>query len=168
MENSLCLIVAVVRQNHARQRVCFDGAAEQLRPVALRLGEVPFPVNLDAGQRAELAALQLPLPSARLKLDADDPRADVVQSVLAEEGLGCDVASGGELYLALRAGFDPKRIYLHGNAKSETELRQAVEAGIANNTRIEIMTGVQPGELVALNSLNAATPLRPGLEVRAR
>ena len=39
---------------------------------------------------------------------------------------------------------------------------------IHGNTRIEIMTGVQPGELVALNSLNAATPLRPGLEVRAR
>jgi tRNA pseudouridine13 synthase len=60
---------------------------EQLRPVALRLGEVPFPASLDAEQRAELTALQLPLPSARLKLDAADARAEVVQSVLAEEGL---------------------------------------------------------------------------------
>ena len=45
-------------------------------------------------------------------------------------GAGCDVASGGELHLALHAGFAPERIYLHGNAKSEAELAMAVEAGI--------------------------------------
>jgi diaminopimelate decarboxylase len=55
-----------------------------------------------------------------------------VYRTLAEEGLGCDVASGGELYLALRAGFDPARIYLHGNAKSEAELREALEAGVGH------------------------------------
>src|SRR4051794_12490365 len=53
-----------------------------------------------------------------------------VLRVFAHEGLGCDVASGGELHLALRAGFAPERIYLHGNAKSEVELRAAVEAGV--------------------------------------
>jgi diaminopimelate decarboxylase len=53
-----------------------------------------------------------------------------VLRVFADEGLGCDVASGGELHLALRAGFAPKRIYLHGNAKSEAELRAAVQAGV--------------------------------------
>jgi len=52
--------------------------------------------------------------------------------VLAEEGLACDVASGGELALALRGGFDPRRIYLHGNAKSETELREALSAGVGH------------------------------------
>lgn len=46
--------------------------------------------------------------------------------------------------------------------------RQPVEAGIANNTRIEITKGLDPGELVALNSLNATQALRPGLEVRTR
>lgn len=55
-----------------------------------------------------------------------------VYRVLAEEGLSCDVASGGELYLALQAGFDPRRVYLHGNAKSESELRQALEAGVGH------------------------------------
>ena len=35
----------------------------------------------------------------------------------SEEGLSVDVASGGELYAALRAGFAPERIYLHGNNK---------------------------------------------------
>jgi diaminopimelate decarboxylase len=55
-----------------------------------------------------------------------------VYRVLAEEGLACDVASGGELFLALRAGFDPARIYLHGNAKSDDELRQALAAGVGH------------------------------------
>lgn len=52
-----------------------------------------------------------------------------VYRVLAQEGVGCDVASGGELAGALRAGFDPERIVVHGNAKSEAELRAALAAG---------------------------------------
>jgi diaminopimelate decarboxylase len=55
-----------------------------------------------------------------------------VYRVLAEEGLACDVASGGELALALRGGFDAARIYLHGNAKSESELREALLAGVGH------------------------------------
>jgi diaminopimelate decarboxylase len=55
-----------------------------------------------------------------------------VYRVLAEEGLACDVASGGELALALRGGFDPARIYFHGNAKSERELREALDAGVGH------------------------------------
>jgi diaminopimelate decarboxylase len=55
-----------------------------------------------------------------------------VMRVLREEGLGCDVASAGELHLALRAGFDPARIVLHGNAKSEAELRAALGAGVGH------------------------------------
>ena len=53
-----------------------------------------------------------------------------VLRLFAEEGLGVDVASGGELHLALKAGFEPARIYLHGNAKAAEELRAAVEAGV--------------------------------------
>jgi diaminopimelate decarboxylase len=52
--------------------------------------------------------------------------------ILAEEGLSCDVASGGELFLALRAGFDPARLYMHGNNKSEADLRYALEAGVGH------------------------------------
>jgi diaminopimelate decarboxylase len=55
-----------------------------------------------------------------------------VYRLLAEEGLACDVASGGELFLALRGGFDPARIYFHGNAKSATELREALSAGVGH------------------------------------
>jgi diaminopimelate decarboxylase len=49
-----------------------------------------------------------------------------VLRVFAEEGLWCDVASAGELQLALNAGFLAERIVLHGNAKSEAELRMAL------------------------------------------
>ena len=53
-----------------------------------------------------------------------------VLAVFAEEGLCCDVASGGELELALAAGFAPERLILHGNAKSVVELRRALEVGV--------------------------------------
>jgi len=55
-----------------------------------------------------------------------------VYRVLAQEGIACDVASGGELALALRGGFEPSRIYMHGNAKSVDELRFAREAGVGH------------------------------------
>jgi tRNA pseudouridine13 synthase len=60
---------------------------EQLEQVALRLGPVPFHRSLDPAQQEELAGLQLPLPSARLNLDANDLRGEIVQAVLQEEGL---------------------------------------------------------------------------------
>jgi diaminopimelate decarboxylase len=87
-----------------------------------------------------------------------------VYRVLAEEGLACDVASGGELALALAGGFEPARIYLHGNAKSESELREALAAGVghivldslddvdrlervaaAQNRRQEVLIRITPG-----------------------
>jgi diaminopimelate decarboxylase len=50
--------------------------------------------------------------------------------IIAEEGLSLDVVSAGELYVALQSGFPPERISLHGNNKSPSELRMAIEAGI--------------------------------------
>src|SRR5690349_14659050 len=50
--------------------------------------------------------------------------------MIAEEGLGLDVCSGGELAVALAAGMPPERLGLHGNNKSVSELRRAVEAGV--------------------------------------
>ena len=53
-----------------------------------------------------------------------------VTRILAEEGLGCDVASAGELAIALAAGFDPDHILLHGNAKSDRDIGDALAAGV--------------------------------------
>jgi len=50
--------------------------------------------------------------------------------LVAEEGLDLDVATGGELHVALHAGFPAERIVLHGNNKSSGELRAALDAGV--------------------------------------
>jgi diaminopimelate decarboxylase len=52
--------------------------------------------------------------------------------LFAEEGLSVDVASGGELHMALRAGFDPARIHMHGNNKSDEEILLAARAGVGH------------------------------------
>jgi diaminopimelate decarboxylase len=47
-----------------------------------------------------------------------------------EEGMHLDVATGGELHVALAAGVPADRLVLHGNNKSESELQRALEAGV--------------------------------------
>ena len=47
-----------------------------------------------------------------------------------QEGLGIDVASAGELEVALRAGIHPTQIVMHGNNKSVKDLERAVEVGV--------------------------------------
>ena len=51
-----------------------------------------------------------------------------VMGLLAEEGLGADVSSLGELAYARAAGIEGERLVLHGNAKSDDELRAGAEA----------------------------------------
>ena len=75
--------------------------------------------------------------------------------LLAQEGLSCDVASGGELYLALKGGFAPERIYLHGNNKSEEELEYACSQGVGHIVldsfdEIERLERIAPGQKVML------------------
>jgi diaminopimelate decarboxylase len=53
-----------------------------------------------------------------------------IAQLFAEEGLDLDVVSGGELYVALQAGFPPERIHFHGNNKPREELTEALAAGI--------------------------------------
>src|SRR5438874_2604294 len=50
--------------------------------------------------------------------------------ILAEEGLGLDVVSGGEMFLAHRSGFPMDRVYFHGNNKSSEEIELAAELGV--------------------------------------
>ena len=50
--------------------------------------------------------------------------------IIGEEGLGVDVAGGGELVMALAAGVNPSKILMHGNAKTDDEIQMAVNAGV--------------------------------------
>lgn len=68
---------------------------------------------------------------------------------LTEEGLGLDVASGGELAIALAAGVDPARLMMHGNNKSEEELNAALDAGVGH---IVLDSFIEIARLAALAS----------------
>jgi diaminopimelate decarboxylase len=66
---------------------------------------------------------------------------------LADEGLSLDVSTGGELAVALAAGFPTDRILMHGNNKSIAELRAAVDAGVS---RIVLDSDVEIARLAAV------------------
>lgn len=53
-----------------------------------------------------------------------------VYQIVAEEGLGTDVVSGGELYMARLADFPMERIYFHGSSKTDEEIRYGLRCGV--------------------------------------
>ena len=57
------------------------------------------------------------------------PSASIIR-ILAEEGVGFDVVGAGELRIALAAGADPATIVMHGNAKTDDDIRAAIDAHI--------------------------------------
>ena len=77
-----------------------------------------------------------------------------------EEGLHLDVATGGELHVALQSGFPAERIVFHGNNKSEAELQAALGAGVG---RIVVDSS---DELDRLETIGAATGIVPRVLVR--
>jgi len=86
--------------------------------------------DLRARARAFVRAFAERHPATELLFASKAFPCTAVYRVLAEEGIGVDVASGGELASALRAGFAPERVVLHGNAKSWTEIAYALEQGV--------------------------------------
>ena len=50
--------------------------------------------------------------------------------IVAEEGLGADVVSPGELYLARSAGFPMEKVFFHGNAKTDADIAFAMDCGV--------------------------------------
>lgn len=91
-----------------------------------------FVVEDDLRTRAQafVEAFRAASPTAEVVFASKAFPCTAVYRVLAEEGIGCDVASAGELASALRGGFHPRDIHLHGNAKTEEELTYAVEVGV--------------------------------------
>ncbi len=56
----------------------------------------------------------------------------LIAQMMAEQGFGLDIVSGGELAVAQRAGFPMERISFHGNNKSEAELQVALKLGVGH------------------------------------
>jgi diaminopimelate decarboxylase len=86
-----------------------------------------------------------------------------VTRILAEEGLGCDVASAGELAIAMAAGFDPEHVLLHGNAKSDLDMQMALDAGVGvividNGDDVERLERLATGRQRVLLRVNPAVP----------
>ncbi len=87
--------------------------------------------TLRAGARDYKAALAAHYPgTAQAAYASKAYLCTAIAQLFAEEGLDLDVVSGGELHLALRAGFPAQRIHFHGNNKSRDELAEALAAGI--------------------------------------
>ena len=53
-----------------------------------------------------------------------------IYRIAAEEGMGVDCVSGGELYTAKAAGFPAEKIYFHGNNKTDRDIRDAMDMGV--------------------------------------
>lgn len=53
-----------------------------------------------------------------------------IYKIAAEEGMGVDCVSGGELYTARAAGFPAEKIYFHGNNKTDRDIRDAMDMGV--------------------------------------
>ncbi|TDD66053.1 diaminopimelate decarboxylase [Jiangella aurantiaca] len=86
---------------------------------------------------------------------------------VAEEGLNLDVCSGGELTVALRAGFPPERIGLHGNNKSVAELVRALDAGVGRIIVDSFEEIDRLATLAAARGVRAAVLLRTKVGVEA-
>jgi diaminopimelate decarboxylase len=84
-----------------------------------------------------------------------------VCAIVAAEGLGIDVVSGGELFTALQAGMKPETMYFHGNNKSVEELKLAIETGctivVDNWLELKTLAGLAESVRIMLR-------LTPGIE----
>src|SRR4051812_13269408 len=94
--------------------------------------------------------------------------------VLVNEGCGMDVTSGGELFRALKAGCDPKKIIYAGVGKTDDEIRMAIEAGIAafnieSEAEIENIDRVA-GEMgkTAIGALRVNPDVDPGAKTHVK
>jgi diaminopimelate decarboxylase len=108
-------------------------AGVSLRELAREFGTPVYVLDEDylrARAREYVSSFTSRHPRSRICFAAKAfPSASVIQ-VFAEEGLGCDVVGAGELRLALAAGIDPAKIVMHGNAKSDDDIRASLDARI--------------------------------------
>ncbi len=86
--------------------------------------------DLRARARAYLDAFERRGAAAEVVFASKSFPCTAAYRLFAEQGLSVDVASGGELHMALHAGFDPARILMHGNNKTDEEILFAARAGV--------------------------------------
>ena len=117
---------------------CLQIGGISLLELATQIGENPFYAYDRSVIDAQIEKLRNALPSdihLHYAMKAN-PMPEVV-NYLAEHTDGLDVASGGELKVALATGIDPKLVSFAGPGKSEPELILAIQSGVTINMESE-------------------------------
>lgn len=86
--------------------------------------------------------------------------------IAAQEGLGLDVVSAGEMYTARSAGFPMNRVTLHGNAKTREEMELALDWGIGRYI-VDNLTEIEPLQRLAEErgrKIGVIIRLNPGID----
>ncbi len=129
--------------------------------LAARYGTPFYVYDLDVINR-QVGALRATLPeNVDIAYAVKANPALAIVAHLGGLGLGADVASGGELATALRAGIPAERIVVTGPGKRDAELRAAVAA------LVRAITVESPGELDRLDRMAAATDRRVPILLRS-
>lgn len=129
-------------------------AGIEVEALATEHGTPLFVYDFDViGARVEALRAALP-PTFELAYAAKANPAPAVLAEMSKRGLGLDIASGGELRAAQRAGFDPARVVFTGPGKTDAELGAAVGAGL------RAVTVESAGELARLEALAAGAGRR--------
>jgi diaminopimelate decarboxylase len=120
----------------------------------------PLLVYCEATIRAQARAYGEAAPGALIVYGTKAFANVALLRVLAEEGVGADVSTLGELAFALEAGLPGDRILFHGNNKSDEELRAAAEAG----STVVLDAEDEPARAARAGVRRALVRLTPGVE----
>lgn len=119
--------------------------------------------HLRATVRAFQQGLEARLPGGVVTFASKAFPCTAVYRLMGEEGIGVDVAGGGELALALAGGVDPSRILLHGNAKSDAEIAAAVATGVGLVV-VDNLDDLDRLERLATREIGVLVRIIPGVE----
>lgn len=117
---------------------------------------------LRARVRAYRDGLAARWPNSRVYFASKSFPSTPIYRVMAEEGIGVDVAGGGEIVMALAGGVPGPDLLLHGNAKTDDELRMALEAGVGLIV-IDNFRDIERIEALAMTAVDVLVRVRPGV-----
>jgi diaminopimelate decarboxylase len=119
----------------------------------------PLVVYCEATLRAQARAYRAAAPDALVVYGSKAFPNVALMRILAEEGIGADVSTLGELAVASAAGIGGERIFFHGNNKSDEELRGAAAAGAT----VVLDAPDEPARAAAAGVRRALVRLTPGV-----
>jgi len=139
---------------------CLQVGGMPITELAKKIGQTPFYAYDQKLMSDRVSTLRSVLPEGIHLHYAmkSNPMPEVVQH-LASLTDGIDVASGGELKVALATGTEPKNISFAGPGKSNAELKDAIEAGIIINMESE-------GEMERLTNIAHDLGIQPNVAIR--